>query len=63
MTGKETAYLFRIEAPHFVAGVFVLNSIIETTAPILKGFKNQNINIVLKYWKSKNYKIKYKKLW
>lgn len=48
---------YRIEAPHFVAGVETVDRIITRAAPIVKWTRGKNIRELLDYCRRKGWKI------
>lgn len=52
--------LFRIEAPHFVAGLVLINGVVDHGAPILKYMNDWTFNAVIAYCNSKRWKYEWK---
>jgi len=50
--------MYRIEAPHFVAGVILENSICIKAAPIVSWMWNNSLHAITEYCKFKGWKIK-----
>lgn len=47
--------LFRIEAPHFTAGILIYDETVTDTAPIVSYMKGWDLNRVLSYVKKKQW--------
>lgn len=49
-------FIYRVEAPHFVAGFIVKGERVKTTAPIISRFKGKSIDWVRSYCRDHNWK-------